>query len=108
MQYTLDVARAFVAAARAEVDGAHVFNLGGQSVEMADVVAAIEQAAPDVAGRVTIDGAPLPFPAAASDGRLMAAIGGFPRTSLIDGVAATVERFRSLIANGSVVVPESV
>lgn len=108
LQYTLDVARAFVAAARAEVDGAHVFNLGGQSVEMADVVAAIEQAAPDVAGRVTIDGAPLPFPAAASDGRLMAAIGGFPRTSLIDGVAATVERFRSLIANGSVVVPESV
>lgn len=105
LQYARDVARMFIAAARSEVEGAHVFNVGGSSHDMTDVVAAIEHAAPDVAGQIRIDGAPLPFPAAASDAGLPAVIGEFERTPLADGVAETIHQFRSLVEDGSITVP---
>jgi nucleoside-diphosphate-sugar epimerase len=106
LQYAPDVAAAFVAAARADVEGAHVFNLGGPSVDMTDVVAAIESAAPDVAGRVTITGDPLPFPPAASDGGLGAVVGALSHTPLDAGVASTIERFRSMLADGAIAIAE--
>jgi nucleoside-diphosphate-sugar epimerase len=106
LQYAPDVAAAFVAAARADVDGAHVFNLGGPSVDMSDVVAAIESAAPEAAGRVTIAGDPLPFPPAASDGDLGKVVGPLIRTPLGAGVASTIERFRSMLADGAIAVVE--
>ena len=62
-QYAPDVARAFVAAARVEAAGATVHNLAGSSLEMREVVAAIEAAAPESAGRIVFDDVLLPFPA---------------------------------------------
>jgi nucleoside-diphosphate-sugar epimerase len=97
LQYTDDVARLFIAASRATVDGAHQFNVGGESADMTEVVAAIEAAAPDVIGQITIDGAPLPFPAAPSAAGLEDAVGPMTRTSLVDGVAATIAGFRTLV-----------
>jgi UDP-glucuronate 4-epimerase len=105
LQHTDDVAALFVAASRASVQGAHQFNVGGESSDMADVVAAIELAAPEVAGLVTIDGAPLPFPAAPSNAGLGDVVGPIPCTPLIEGVAATIASFRGLIARGLVAPP---
>ncbi len=105
LQYTDDVARLFIAASRASVGGAHLYNVGGESVDMTEVVAAIELAAPDVSGRVTIDGPPLPFPAAPSDAGLADAVGSVARTSLVDGVAATIDGFRHLLSAQLIELP---
>ncbi|MEP7201613.1 MAG: NAD(P)-dependent oxidoreductase [Ilumatobacteraceae bacterium] len=105
LQYTDDVARMFIAASRAVVDGAHLYNVGGESVDMTEVVAAIELAAPDVSGRVAIDGSPLPFPAAPSEAGLVDAVGSITRTSLVDGVAATIDGFRHLLDAQLVKIP---
>lgn len=90
-QYAPDVARALVAASRAEIDDAVVFNLEGTRAHMRDVVAAIEAAAPDVAGRITFDDSPLPFPdALESDGPLP-----LSWTPLEDGVRETIALLRA-------------
>ncbi|MEJ7800915.1 MAG: SDR family oxidoreductase, partial [Ilumatobacter sp.] len=107
LQFAGDVARAFVAAASADVDGAHVFNLGGDSVDMAEVVRVIERCSPEVRGAIEVEGDALPFPAAASDIGLAAVIGPAERTSLADGVEDTIVRFRRLLETGLVAVPEA-
>ena len=61
---------------------------------MAEVVAAIEAAAPEAAGRITWDETPLPFPAELETQALADAIGPVQQPSLAEGVAETVARFR--------------
>jgi UDP-glucuronate 4-epimerase len=92
--YAADVARAFVRAAESAVEGASVFNLPGVTASMAEVVAAIEAAAPGVAGRITWIETPLPFPERLEATGLEQAVGPLPHTSLEDGVRQTVELLR--------------
>jgi UDP-glucuronate 4-epimerase len=87
--YAPDVARAFVEASRSVEQDAVVANLGGAAVHMGEVVAAIEAAAPDVAGRITFDDVQLPFPAEFEAATPM------PSTPLETGVRETIELFRS-------------
>ncbi|MEP7198247.1 MAG: NAD(P)-dependent oxidoreductase, partial [Chloroflexota bacterium] len=54
-QYAADAARVFIRAARSTLDGAPVFNLGGSTAHMREIVTAIEEAAPEVAGRITFE-----------------------------------------------------
>src|SRR4029077_20844052 len=61
-QYTGDIGRTLLIAARSEIDGARVFNLGGSSATIAEVVEAIEANVPGSAGLIRVTGAPLPFP----------------------------------------------
>jgi UDP-glucuronate 4-epimerase len=90
-QYAPDVARALVAASRAALEGAIVFNAGGSRVRMGEMVAAIEAAAPEVAGRITFDdGVRLPFPEALESEPPIP----LEWTPLDDGVRETVEFFR--------------
>jgi nucleoside-diphosphate-sugar epimerase len=93
--YAPDVARAFTLAAHRVADGAVTANYPGVVASMAEVVAAIEAAVPEAAGSITWDDAPLPFPAELEATALERAIGSWPRTSLVDGVAATVAAFRA-------------
>jgi UDP-glucuronate 4-epimerase len=90
-QYAPDVARALIAAARAEVDDAVVFNLAGTRAHMSDVVSAIESAAPGVAGRITFDDVPLPFPEALESEPPIA----LEWTPLEQGILETVELLQS-------------
>jgi hypothetical protein len=60
---------------------------------MQEVVAAIESAAPAVAGRVFWEEGQLPFPEALQGNQLERLIGPLEATSLADGVRATVEHF---------------
>lgn len=89
-----DVGRAFALAARASTDGAHVANFPGQAASMDEVIAAIEGAAPEVAGRITCGDQRLPFPGTLESRLLERLIGEVPQTSLADGVRRTVEHFR--------------
>jgi UDP-glucuronate 4-epimerase len=102
MQYARDVARAFIAAARSDATGAGIFNLGGPSVRMEHVVDAIRIVAGDAADRISIAGDALPFPEELPDNGIAAVLGDAAPTSLEDGVAETIHRFRSLIASGMI------
>jgi UDP-glucuronate 4-epimerase len=91
MHFAPDAARAFVGAARrSEEGGALVANLGGPAVHVAEIVEAIEAAAPEAAGTIAFDETPLPFPEA-FEGKAHPA----PVTPLRDAVRETVEHFRA-------------
>jgi nucleoside-diphosphate-sugar epimerase len=89
LQYADDVAQTLILASRSPLRGAHAYNLGGNLVDMRDVVAEIDAQLPGSAARITIEGSPLPFPEEISDAAL-AAIGPVPVTSLRDGIAETI------------------
>ncbi len=91
MHYAPDAARAFVdAARRSEQGGALVANLGGPAVSVAEIVEAIEAAAPDAAGTITFDETPLPFPE-----EFEGVAHPAPVTPLRDAVRETIELFRA-------------
>ncbi|MDX6439633.1 MAG: UDP-glucuronate 4-epimerase [Gaiellaceae bacterium] len=91
--YAPEVGRAFVRSASPPA-GAAVANFPGVSASMEGVVAAIEAAAPEAAGLITWQDAPLPFPAEVEARSLERLIGPQPQTSLVDGVRETIEGFR--------------
>jgi nucleoside-diphosphate-sugar epimerase len=90
------VGLAFVRAAAAAAGGAVVGNYPGVRASMEEVVAAIEAAVPEVAGQITWQDTPRPFPAELETGALEQAIGALPTPTLIDGISTTIERFRAL------------
>jgi UDP-glucuronate 4-epimerase len=100
LQYAPDVARAFVAAARAPAAGATVHNLPGRATHVEEVIAAIVRAAPGSAGQITFDDVLLPFPEEADARSFSELVGAQPETPLEDAVAETVARFRTLLADG--------
>jgi len=93
--FALDVGHAFALAARAARDGAHVANFPGEPSTMAEVVEAIDAAAPEAAGKITWEEGQLPFPAALQGNLLEHLVGPLPRTPLAEGVRRTVEHYRA-------------
>lgn len=98
--FTDDVADAFVAAARACEDGAgsETYNLPAVPAAMEEVVAALRSVAPEA--DVEFEPVQLPFPFDFDASALRARLGGLPETPLREGVARTVETFRTAIAEG--------
>jgi nucleoside-diphosphate-sugar epimerase len=93
LQFALDTARVFVAAARAAVEGARVFSLGGPAVAVTDVARAIEAAA-NVS--CTVDEQTLlPFPDEFDNGALEDVVGLISWTPLDEGVRQTIDRLRA-------------
>ncbi len=101
-QYADDVAKIFIQSARASYNGSGVFNLGGSVAHMTEVVAAIDDAAPEMAGQITFEPQPLALPEGTEDSELVKAIGPVPFTPLREGVAATIQRFRQALAENKV------
>ena len=96
--YAPDAAAAFVSASRDLREGTRVGNLGGLATHMREVVAAIEAAAPEVAGRIEFEDIQLPVPEE-FDARVHPA----PVTPFADAVRETIEHFRahqSRLGNG--------
>jgi UDP-glucuronate 4-epimerase len=98
-QYTSDVGQTFVRAARSGLDGARIYNLGGSSATIAEVVAAIEETVPGSAGLIRISGQPLPFPDEI-DASGAQALGPLPITPIETAVAETAALLRRLQAEG--------
>jgi UDP-glucuronate 4-epimerase len=94
MQYAPDVAAAFIAAARAPFTGATVVNVPGTTTSVADVVAEIELAAPEMAGHITFSGPALPFPEELDSTEFANVVGPIAITPLRTGVAETIAHFR--------------
>jgi UDP-glucuronate 4-epimerase len=105
MQYAPDVGEAFVRAAELPPAGASVHNLDGPVVAITRVVELIEAAAPESAGRIGVEGDPLPFPAEVDAASFTALMGGAVTRPIEAGVADAIERFRGLLADGRVQPP---
>lgn len=92
--YVPDVARAVVHAAHTSGTTAAVYNVPGALADVADVAACIQAEVPGA--EITWSGDRLPFPPALEAVGFDREVGPFPRTSLADGVVATVARFRRM------------
>jgi len=98
--YVADTAAAFVQCADGEVPGASVFNLHGDTVDVVDVVRAIEAEVPAARGSIQVQGPRIPIPPCLDDRAIRAAYPRLPHTPLAVGVRATIARFRELLAAG--------
>jgi nucleoside-diphosphate-sugar epimerase len=99
--YVADVAAVFVACADGGPEGAHVFNLHGEALDVGELVAIIERQLPSPSrGLITYGGAPIPMPPALDDRALRSVIAGLPLTRAEDGVRETIERFVALRDEG--------
>lgn len=101
-QHADDAAGAFIAAARAEVAGAPVYNLGGSHASIERVVSAIEAAAPDARGSITFEPRPLPMPSDIDPGEFHRFLPWITWRPLEQGVAQTVEHFKRAHRDGLV------
>ena len=91
--YAPDVARAFLLAAHAPGEGAAVYNAPGAVATVEEVVAAIRAVVPDA--ELDWAGDALPFPAELESTGFDRDVAPFPRTTLADGVSATLAHFRA-------------
>ena len=99
-QYVADTADVFIRAATAELTGAHVFNLHGETIHVRDVVREIENISPLARGTITFADQPLAIPAEMDDAAIRAALAAQPATPLAQGVRETMARFDELQREG--------
>lgn len=102
--YASDVALQFIEAAEKPLDGAYVFNLGGDSLDVSEVVAMINRAKPGV--NITNDDRTLPFPEDFDGSVHKQHLGSVNETPVEDGVKETIAQFERLIAEGKLAVEE--
>lgn len=102
-QHAGEVARLFIDAARAEVEGAHVYNMGGPSVSIAEVVSLISEEVPGC--EITCDEQPLPVPDQYDGSGLDRLLGRFDYLSMEEGISSSISRFRELLAEGLIEPP---
>lgn len=94
--YVADCADAFIKAAVVELPGAHVFNLHGETVGLNEIVSTIEQIKPAARGTITVAGQGIGMPTTLDDSAIQQALGGVPRTSMVEGITETMGRFEEL------------
>jgi len=97
-QYVADTAAAFVACADQKPEGAFVFNLHGDAVEVSQVVEIINQHAGT--GLTTFGGPPIPVAQSMNDSAIRSVISGLTTTPLAAGVDETMNRFATLRNEG--------
>lgn len=96
-QYVADTAAAFIACADNAPEGAHVFNLHGETVTVERIANFINsQAAQNNGDLVTFSGPPIPIAAAMDDTAIRRVITHLPSTPLEAGVHETMQRFAAL------------
>ena len=96
--YAQEAAMAFIAAVAKSQNGAHVYDLNGTPATVQQVLDLTSRECPGV--NLTCTGDPLPFPGDLSDEPLRKVIGEYPTWTIERGVTETIERFRTLVADG--------
>jgi nucleoside-diphosphate-sugar epimerase len=93
-QYVADTAATFISCADKTPEGAHVFNLHGETVSVERIAKFInERANSDL---VTFGGPPIPIPAAMDDTAIRKIMSELPSTPLEAGVRETMQNFAAL------------
>ncbi len=101
LQYADDVAKMFIASARAQHPGAAACNLRNDVLTVGDFVSTLTELYPQ-AQLTHADSAPLPFPPNLDDSGLHAILGEIPHTSLREAIRDTHDRFAALLERGQV------
>ena len=99
-QYVDDVAKTFVHSLDRPYSGAKSYNLRGAVVTLKDFHAALTTVLPDAAKLVTTGTTQIAIAYDLSDDGLQRDLGPMPKTSLVDGIKATVAIFRQLQSEG--------
>lgn len=109
-QYAADAAAVFVRAARvaSTCPDAPVFNMGGSTASMTEIIAAIEAAVPEIAGKITFAPAALSLPEQIDSQPLEDALGPTHWIPLPDGVQQTIEHFRAAVKAGTLNVERAI
>ena len=97
-QYVADTAATFIACADRVPQGAHVFNLHGESVAVDKIAQLINRHSGGEL--ITYGGPPIPIAPSMNDAAIRRVIGPLPSTSLEDGVRETMQRFAALRDSG--------
>lgn len=99
LQHASDVAKVFIASARAETEGASVHNLRNDVLDVSEVAGLIREEVPGA--RISVaEGADLPLPADLDDTGLRRLLGTVPHTPLGDAIRGDVAQYRDLISRG--------
>jgi nucleoside-diphosphate-sugar epimerase len=99
--YAADAAAAFVDSADNAPEGAFVFNLHGETVDVESLVRTVDDLLPtEQRGLITFGGPPIPIAPAMDDAAFRKTIGSTPATPLDVGVRETLERFAVLRDGG--------
>jgi len=99
VQHANDVARIFIDSALAEYQGADVFNLRNDVIEVAEFVASLKQLFPE--SEITFEqNNPLPFPSDFDDAAIQRALGSVAHTPLKKAIQSDVDQFSALLASG--------
>lgn len=95
-QYVADTAAAFINCADVAPEGAHVFNLHGETVKVERIARIINQQSGSDRELVTFGGPPIPIAPAMNDAAIRRVIGELPTTPLETGMLETMQRFTAL------------
>lgn len=96
-QYVADTAAAFILCADNTHEGAHVFNLHGETVSVERIASFINSQASQANGElITFGGPPIPIAAAMDDTAIRRMIDELPSTPLEVGIHETMQRFAAL------------
>ncbi len=106
MQYAADVAEAFVASSLAGLDGARVYNLRGEVVDMSLVVETIHSLVPGSEKIITYDPTPLPLAGDLDDTAFRREVGPLHTTPIREGLSETLQIFRRLKEEGRLTLGE--
>jgi len=99
-QYQLasDVALQFLHASIHPLEGAHVYNIGGDTVNMTDILTIIKEIVPDA--EISFKDRLLPFPAGFDDSALRQAFPEIFTSSIREGIHQTMAHFTYLLEKG--------
>ena len=100
MQYVEDVAATFIQALLTDVEGAHVFNLSGEIIDMNALIWMLDELRPGAARLITAAGAKVPVAHKLDSSQLHKLIPGIPRTPLKEGLERTLNHFERLQREG--------
>ena len=102
LQYVQDVAETFIHCLLSPVEGAHVFNLAGDIVDMQDFIATLEEIQPGASRLIRSSGPQVPVAFRMDDSLLRRTVGDMPKTPLRNGIQQTLEGFRRLRAESRI------
>jgi nucleoside-diphosphate-sugar epimerase len=102
VEYAEDVANSFIACALKAPEGAPVYNMRGEVLEVDDMIAVIEQIVPSSRGLITCVTQTDLMANDVSDTGLQALIGPFSPLSYGEGARRTAELFRTLLEEGRI------
>jgi UDP-glucuronate 4-epimerase len=94
-QFTDDAAKAFLRAARVPFEGAAVFNIGGSTHGVDEIVERIAEHEPRARGAITAEESVLSLPEAFDGRPMVEALGPYEETPLDEGVRRTLDCYRA-------------